>query len=84
MTRRPSRMAGVTSLSTTPSDWALRRMLFRVREMLPIVALSSRRMRASSGEALSFILPWGERRAFILVMTSGNTSMSPASRFRRG
>ena len=24
MTRRPSRMVGVTSLSTTPSDWAFR------------------------------------------------------------
>ena len=57
MTNRPSRMAGVTSLSTTPSDWALRRMEFNTRDMLPMVAFNSRRMRASSGEALSLIFP---------------------------
>lgn len=53
ITSRPSRIVGVTSLSTTPSDWALRRMLFNEREILPIVLASSRRMRASSAEALS-------------------------------
>ena len=57
ITSRPSRIVGVTSLSTTPSDWALRRMLFNEREILPIVLASSRRMRASSAEALSFIFP---------------------------
>ena len=57
MTRRPSRMVGVTSLSTTPSDWAFRRILFSEREMLPIVLASSRRMRANSVEALSLIFP---------------------------
>ena len=57
MTRRPSRMVGVTSLSTTPSDWAFRRILFSEREILPIVLASSRRMRANSVEALSLIFP---------------------------
>ena len=57
ITRRPSRMVGVTSLSTTPSDWALRKMLFRERDMLFMVFASSRRIRASSEEALSFIFP---------------------------
>ena len=33
-------MVGVTSLSTTPSDWALRKMLFKERDMLFMVFAS--------------------------------------------
>ena len=84
MTSRPSRMAGVTSLSTTPSDWALRKMLFSVREMLPIVLLSSRRIRANSGEALSLILPYGDRILLMRVISWGNTRMSSASLRKAG
>ena len=57
-TMRDGRLVGTTSLSTYPSDWALRSILFSEREMLPIVLANSRRMRASSVEALSFILPY--------------------------
>lgn len=55
ITSRPSRIVGATSLSTIPSDCALRKMLFSEREMLPIVLANSRRIRASSADALSFI-----------------------------
>ena len=84
ITSRPSRIVGATSLSTIPSDCALRKMLFSEREMLPIVLANSRRIRASSADALSFIFPYGERMPFIFPMSCGNTVMSPASRFRQG
>ena len=57
MTRRPSRTVGFTSLSTMPSAWAERRMELSVRDMLPVVAASSRRISARAREALSLILP---------------------------
>ena len=84
ITRRPSRMVGTTSLSTYPSDWALRSILFSEREMLPIVLANSRRMRASSVEALSFILPYLFSILSIFPINWGNTAISPASRLRLG
>ena len=84
ITRRPSRMVGVTSLSTTPSDCALRNMLFKERDILPIVLASSLRMRANSVEALSLIFPYGDRMPLTLPMSCGNTVISPARRFRQG
>ena len=84
ITRRPSRIVGATSLSTYPSDCALRRILFSEREILPIVLDSSRRIRANSLEALSLIFPYLLRILSILPINWGNTAMSPASRFRLG
>ena len=84
MTRRPSRIVGVTSLSTYPSDCALRKILFKDREILPIVLESSRRMRANSVEALSLILPYLLRIPSIFPINCGNTAISPANRFRLG
>ena len=82
ITRRPSRIVGVTSLSTTPSDWALRRIPFNEREILFMVFVNSRRIRASSDEALSFIFPYGESILFIFWINCGNARISLA-RFRR-
>ena len=84
MTRRPSRMVGVTSLSTYPSDCAARRILLRLREMLPVVAESSRRIRKSSAEALSFIFPNLSRMLSIRAISCGNTKISPASSRKAG
>ena len=57
ITSRPSRTVGFTSLSTMPSACAERSIEFSVRDMLPVVAASSRRILASAGEALSLIFP---------------------------
>ena len=84
ITRRPSRMVGATSLSTYPSDCALRKMLFNEREIFPIVLASSRRMRANSVEALSLIFPYLLRMPSIFPISCGNTAISPASRCRLG
>ena len=58
MTKRPSRMVGVTSLSTTPSCCAFRKMACSVREIPLSAATSSRRIRNSSADAESLILPY--------------------------
>ena len=84
ITNRPSRMVGVTSLSTYPSDWAFRKMAFRLREMLPVVDVSSRRMRNNSLEALSFIFQNLSRILLMRVISCGNTIMSPANLFKAG
>ena len=78
ITRRPSRMVGVTSLSTYPSACALRRMAWRLREMLPVVDASSRRMHKSFEEALSRIFPNLSRMLLMRLMSCGKTMMSPA------
>ena len=57
ITRRPSRMAGAASASSTPSATALA-MTLRMAELTdPDIADNCRRMAASSGEALSRISP---------------------------
>ena len=84
MTNRPSRIVGVTSFSTKPSACALRKMLFRLREMLPVVSASSRRIRKSSAEALSFILPNLSRMLLMRAMSCGNTRISAARACRAG
>ena len=84
ITSRPSRIVGVTSLSTYPSDCAARRMLFKLRDMLPVVADSSRRIRSNSAAALSFIFPNLSRILFILVISCGKVIISPANSLRAG
>ena len=84
ITRRPSRMVGVTSLSTNPSACAFRRMACKLREMLPVVEANSRRIRRSSEEALSLILPYLSRILLIRLISWGNTIISPASSRRCG
>ena len=82
ITSRPSRMVGVTSLSTYPSAWALRRIACRLREMLPVVDANSRRIRRSSDDALSLIFPNLSRILLIRLISCGKTMMSPASSCR--
>ena len=84
MTRRPSRMAGVTSFSTNPSLWAARNIPFRVRDMLPSVRDSSRRMSASCGDALSFIFPNLSSIVSIRCTSCGNVITSSVSRCSAG
>ena len=55
--KRPSRMVGVTSLSTTPSDCAARRMDCRLRDIPLIVIVISLRICDRVEEALSLTLP---------------------------
>ena len=80
ITSRPSRMAGVTSLSTRPSLCAERSILYSVRDMLPSVRDSSRLMFCSSTDALSFTFPnlssiWSMR-----CISCGNVIMSAVRR----
>ena len=84
ITSRPSRMVGVTSLSTNPSDCAPLRILFKVCEMLFEVRLSSLRICKSVVEALSFIRPNLSMRLLILSINCGKTITSPASCRRAG
>ena len=84
ITRRPSRMAGVTSLSTRPSLWAERSIPYSVRDMLPSVRDSSRRMFANSGEALSFIRPNLSSIRSIACTSCGKVRTSAVRRWRAG
>ena len=84
ITNRPSRMVGATSLSTSPSDCAERRIDCRLREMLPVVAIFSRRMRASSADALSFICPYRSSMPSICRTRAGKTGTPAASAANAG
>ena len=78
ITRRPSRIVGEASFSTSPSACALRRILFNVREIPLEVRARSPRMRAKAGEALSLTVP---NLSMIISMSRiirGNVSTSPA------
>ena len=57
ITSRPSRIAGETSLSTSPSLFALFSIEFNVRDILPRSPCSSRLSLANSGDAVSRRLP---------------------------
>ena len=78
ITRRPSRIVGEASFSTSPSAWALRRILFKVRDMPLDVRARSPRMRAKAGEALSFTEPNLSMMVSMSRMMRGNASTSPA------
>ena len=84
ITNLPSRIVGATSLSTSPSLCAVRKMECNVREILPSVCESSLRMLDSSGEASSRILPnlsniWSMRWTIF-----GNVNTSSVKRWRAG
>ena len=82
--RRPSRIVGATSLSTTPSACAVRRIDWRLREMLLIVAVISRRIWRRRSDALSFILPNLSSKVSMRRTNKGKTMVSPASSARAG
>ena len=82
--RRPSRMVGVISLSTTPSDCAARNIDCKLREMPLMVAVISFRICARAGEALSFTRPNLSRIASIFPTSCGNTRISPARAVNAG
>ena len=84
ITNRPSRMAGVTSLSTKPSLCAERSMPWSVRDMPPSVRASSRRIAASWGEALSFIRPNLSSMPSMASTSRGNVATPPARRRSAG
>ena len=84
ITNLPSRMAGVTSFSTSPSLCAARSILYKVRDMLPSVLLSSCRILASSVEAESLILPNLSRIWSIRWISCGNVITSSVNRCRAG
>ena len=84
MTSLPSRMVGVTSLSISPSRCAVEIMVRRECE-IPLLALSiSERMRASSGEALSLILPYLFRMASARFTISGKRTTPSTKRNKAG
>ena len=58
ITNRPSRMVGLTSFSTNPSDCAARNIAFRLLEIPPDTWVISLRIRFSSGDALSLMRPY--------------------------
>ena len=84
ITSLPSRTVGVTSLSTKPSDCACLNIEFRLRDMLPAVDDSSRRIDKSCGEALSLIFPNLSSILLIFDVSCGKTMMSSASLHRVG
>ena len=82
--KRPSRMVGVTSLSTTPSDCAARRMDCRLREIPLIVIVISLRICDRVEEALSLTLPNLSRMLSIFPINWGKTKISPANSVKAG
>ena len=80
----PSRIVGATSLSTTPSVCAARKMDCKLREIPLIVIVISRRIWDRVGEALSFTLPNLSIMASICRTTCGKTKIFPAKAVRTG
>ena len=78
ITKRPSRMVGATSFSTMPSACAERRMPPRMREMEPSTRASSRRICASSGDAVSRMCPNLSIIWSICCTKTGNVAMPSA------
>ena len=84
ITRRPSRMVGVTSFSTSPSFWAVRKIALRLRDIPLETCAISFRMRLSSADALSFMRPNLSRILSILLISWGNIATSPANAYKYG
>ena len=75
----PSRIVGETSLSTTPSLCAARKIDCKLREILLIVIVISRLMDCNSEEAESFTFPNLSIMESIFPINCGKGRMSPAN-----
>ena len=84
ITRRPSRMVGATSFSTSPSLCAALSMLLRVLEMLPSVRASSCLIVKRWSEALSFMRPNLSSILSVWRMMSGKVITSSVIRAKAG
>ena len=84
MTRRPSRIVGVTSFSTSPSPCAERKILYSVRDILPSVLANSRRIWSNSGDALSRILPNLSIICEMRCTNSGKVAIPSAKSYKAG